>query len=275
MLFRKKMLFVLIIFNIVTLNAAEEFGSSISKEKRLIYTNVAMSVAILGWGYTQWNYTQQSFRFSDEGWFEKESDEGGADKLGHLFTNYTITHIAASLFESWGYSTEDAALYAALSSIFQSVIVMELGDGTGAGYGFSREDVIADIVGSLLGYIWYRYPSISSKIDFRVEYAPDLNKKISSDLTTDYESMKHLLVLKASGFELFRDSYAKYLELHMGYYGRGFYHGDSNINNRDQYIYAGVGINLSELLAPYMGSYSKFFNYYQMPYSYLQKSNNY
>ncbi len=270
-----KILLFIVMFNIAILSASTE-QEYLSKEEKVAYTNIAMSTAILGWGYTQWNYTQQSFRFNNEGWFEKDSDEGGADKLGHFFTNYTITHIAASLFESWGYNKNDAAMLAALSSIFQSAVVMELGDGTGAGYGFSREDIVANIAGSLIGYVWYLFPSIASKVDFRVEYAPDFSKKLEADLTTDYENMKHLVAIKAEGFEIFKNSYAKYLELHIGYYARNFKHGSLPLDGRDRYLYAAIGINLSALIrGAGMPTVATFFNYYQTPSTYIQTENSY
>ena len=123
-----------------------------------------------------------------------------------------------------------------------------------------------DLLGSVVGYIWYLNPSIAEKIDFRVEYNPDFSKPIESDFTTDYESMKHLMALKASGFDIFRNNYAKYLELHFGYYTRNFDHNSVYpIEDRERYLYVGLGLNLSELTEPLLGKYSVFFNYYQMP----------
>jgi hypothetical protein len=80
--------------------------------------------------------------------------------------------------------------------------------------------------------------------------------------------MKHLIAIKAEGFEMFANSFMQYFELHIGYYTRDFNHDTMPLNDRKRYFYAGFGMNLSKLLRPAIGSYSKIFNYYQVPYTY-------
>jgi len=242
----------------------------LSKGQKVILTNVAMGAVIATWGISQWEYGTEETHAGDEGWFGKETSNGGSDKLGHFYTNYLLTRIFSPLFESWGYTRDEAALYGAITAGIQSIILIEVGDSTSKEHGFSYEDALMDLLGSVIGYIWETNPSISNKIDFRVEYLPDFSQKIESDFTTDYESMKHLMAIKAEGFELFKNSYAKYLELHFGYYTRNFHHNSVYpIEDRERYFYAGIGINLSKLTRPVLGKYSQFFNYYQTPYTYI------
>jgi hypothetical protein len=233
-------------------------------------TNVALGSGLLIWGYTQWGYGDEDFHHVDEGWFEKETSNGGSDKLGHFYTNYLITRILSPIYEGWGYSNKDAALYASFSSILFSAVLIEVGDGTSQ-HGFSNEDLIVDILGVSAGYLLATHPSLAKKIDFRVEYNPFLDTKAGNaiDFSTDYERMKHLVAIKAEGFEVFEDNYMKYLELQIGYYTRNFNHNSSPIEEREQHMYVGIGINLSKLLRPAMGNYSKIFNYYQVPYTYI------
>ena len=251
-------------------NETSLFSSSFTKTEKLIMTNAAVATVVLGWGFSEWGYGDENFHYTDEGWFEKDTPNGGADKLGHFYSNYLITRILSPIYEGWGYSNNDAALYASLTSAFFSAILIEVGDGFSV-HGFSKNDLIADMLGVGAGYILATQPSLANKIDFRVEYNPFLDASdYNGDFTTDYERMKHLMVIKAEGFEAFEDNYMKYLELHIGYYTRNFDHGAGELENRERNIYVGIGINLSKLLRPTMGNYSKIFNYYQTPYTYIE-----
>ena len=254
--------------NRVDLNETES-AWEIGKEQKVLWTNLAMSSAIIAWGFTQWDYGTEELHSGDEGWFGRETSNGGSDKLGHFYTNYLMTRILGPLFRAWGYSREDAALWAAVSSGIQSVVVMEVGDATSPEHGFSYEDALMDLLGSVIGYYWYRYPSVADKIDFRVEYWPGSDTRASTDFTTDYENMKHLMAVKAEGFDMFRRNWGRYFELQLGYYTRNFHHNSTPIEARERYLYAAIGVNLSALLRPVMGKYSGIFNFYQVPYTYL------
>ena len=246
---------------------------SLSKTEKLVWTNVTIGGVILIWGFTQWDYGSEDFHFDDEGWFSKETSNGGADKLGHFYTNYLMTRIMAPIYYDWGYSRNDAAFYASLTSAMSGLLI-EIGDGF-SGHGFSHEDLIMDLLGSATGYLWYANPSLAEKIDFRVEHIPDFSKEDSVDITTDYENMKHLMAVKAEGFDMFKNSYMEYLELHVGYYTRNFHHNSTPIEDRERYIYATIGINLSKLTRKYIGNYSAIFNYYQVPYTYVPVSHEF
>ncbi len=240
-----------------------------SKTEKVVMTNIVMSSAIVAWGFTQWDYGSEDLHSGNEGWFGRDTSNGGSDKLGHFYTNYLMTRILGPIFHDWGYSRKDAALWAAVSSGIQSVVVMEVGDATSPEHGFSYEDALMDLLGSVIGYYWYRYPSVAEKIDFRVEYWPDSDTRTSTDFTTDYENMKHLMALKAEGFDMFRNNLGKYFEVQFGYYTRNFHHNSTPIEDRERYLYAGIGVNLSSLLRPVMGKYSAVFNFYQVPYTYI------
>ncbi len=271
-----KILLLLFTFTIllhVNLDASDENlsieDSAFTKGQKVLLSNVVMGGVIAAWGFTQWEYGTEDLHSGSEGWFGKETSNGGSDKLGHFYTNYLITRLIAPFYEDWGYTREKAALYSSLTAAFQSIVVMEVGDATSPEHGFSNEDFAMDILGSIIGYYWYRYPSVAKKIDFRVEYLPDFND-IQSDFTTDYEHMKHLMAIKAEGFESLQDTWAQYFELHVGYYTRNFHHNSVfPIEDRERYMYAGIGINLSHLLRPAIGKYSSIFNYYQVPYTYI------
>lgn len=217
-------------------------------------------------GIKYWNYGKRDPHIEKEGWFKKNTKEGGADKLGHFYTNYILTHGLATTYENWGYSKYKAISLAAWSSFGLSTL-MEVGDSYSP-YGMSPEDFAMNMLGSIVGYYWYKYPHLQEKVDFRIEYDPSFKSKDSEDILTNYHQMKHLVAVKAEGFNSLKNNYiVKYLELHAGYYTRGYQ--NKNIPNK-RYSYVGLGINLSKIFRKPLGKYSKTFNYYQVPGTYLK-----
>ncbi|MGM0594071.1 MAG: DUF2279 domain-containing protein [Pseudomonadota bacterium] len=205
----------------------------------IVNVNLAGIGIVTAWGVAQWDYFSNSPKMGSEGWFGNSTDEGGADKLGHMYSTYVTAHGLSYLYETWCIKQEDAALYGALSS-FAIMGYMEVGDSFSS-YGFSKEDFIANSLGSLLGYYTYLSPELGDKIDMRMEYGLEPN---SSDVSTDYENTKYLFALKLNGFDAFRDSFLKHVELQAGYYVRGF---DDSLETRERNLFYGVGINLTDL----------------------------
>ncbi|MBW0147976.1 DUF2279 domain-containing protein [Marinobacter arenosus] len=217
---------------------------------------------ITAWGVTHWDYFSTSPSASSEGWFGQDSPEGGADKLGHLFTTYATAQGIASLYEHWCFTPENAARYGALSS-FAILGYMEFGDAF-SDFGFSYEDLIANAAGALAGYYRYRFPSLAEKVDLRWEYGFEPNQ---IDVTTDYDNSKYLVALKLNGFDAFRRGVLRHVEFHAGYYTRGYSAPDEP---DERTLYVGIGLNLTDLFR--RQGYRKtatFFNYYQPPGIYL------
>lgn len=250
--------------------------NTLSRSDKVLLTNAVAAGGLILWGVTQWGYFTEPFHFKQEGWFGNDTGSGGADKLGHLYSAYVITRILAPLYNGWGYDRNDAALYAAGSSFLLTVGVIEIGDGTSE-YGFSVEDAVMDSAGAMIGYLWYRYPFLAGLIDLRVEWIPDFGKSDQgTDFTTDYENMKHLIAFKAEWLDAFKHNFMQYVELQVGYYGRNFHSNGSPGDyhpippeETERYVYVAVGLNLSRLLRPAIGEYANFFNYYQVPYTYV------
>jgi len=262
-------------FSLSTLYANESnttsWSSNFTPTQKLTATNILLTSAVLGWGFSQWGYGEESYHTDNEGWFEKTTNNGGSDKLGHIYTNYVATRALAPLYESWGYEKQEAGLYASFTSLMISGLLIEVGDGYSS-HGFSSKDFLSDAVGVGAGYLLYMNPSLAKKVDLRVEYNPFISTDNSTDISTDYERMKHLVTIKANGFKAFEDTPLSYLELHLGYYSRNFNHNHLPIAGRDRNIYIGLGVNLSKLLNPTMGNYSKLFNYIQIPHTYIEQT---
>ncbi|MDH3413798.1 MAG: YfiM family protein [Gammaproteobacteria bacterium] len=211
---------------------------SLPKEKKLIYANVALAGAVTAWGIAFWDYGDNSPFSESEGWFGRDTEEGGMDKLGHAYLSYIYTHGFAALYEHWGFEPEKAARYGAFSSLWLQTF-MEIGDSLSR-FGFSHEDAIMNVAGTGFGYLTWRYPELSRKLDFRVEITPEFNK---TDFFTDYEQQKYLLAFKLDGFETLERTPLRYFELHLGYYARGY--SEPPPTPRERNVYIGIGVNLS------------------------------
>jgi len=187
-----------------------------TREEKVFAVNAGGLLAIAGWGLAFWDYGESSPSMKDERWFQKDTDKGGADKLGHFYTNYLVGRGLSSLYESWGYGHDKAVPYGALAS-FGLMGFMEIGDSI-SDYGFSYSDLIMNLPGTCTGYLLEMNPDIARKIDFRVQYIPNFKE---SDIATDYERMRFVIVAKLDGFDVVTNEYLKYLELHLGYYVDG------------------------------------------------------
>lgn len=231
------------------------------KEKKMLYTNLTAATAIGLWGLTTWDYGSAGFNTSHEGWFEKDSKYGGADKLGHLWSTYVFSDALTNLYTGWGYDSEKANTYAALSS-WTVQLFMEIGDGTSESQGFSWEDMVMNTLGSLTSVLMERYPELDRKIDLRVEYV--FNVPVNG-IFDDYSNQYYSMVLKLDGFDAIENTFAKYIEFSGGYYTRGYEDQDED-NSRS--FFAGISFNFSRLLNENgWHKTGKILEYVQVPYT--------
>ena len=232
-----------------------------SKEQKLLYTNLTAATAIGIWGLATWDYGSAGFHKSHEGYFEYTSKYGGADKLGHFWATYTFSDGLTGLYKNWGYSSAKANRYAALSA-WTVQMFMELGDATSETQGFDWGDVAMNTAGALTSILTEKYPELDRKIDFRVEYI--FNVPING-IFDDYSNQYYSVVLKLDGFDLFQDSFLKWVEISGGYYTRG-YEDDDEENTRS--LYAGLSLNFSRLFEQHnYKKTAKVLEYVQIPYT--------
>jgi hypothetical protein len=253
-------LFVLFILNS---ELQAESASSLSKEKTVLYSNLAGMAVITGWGVWHWDYFQTRPKAQRERWFQRDTKNGGADKLGHFYSSFAISHAISSLYVHKGYSRNKGALLGALST-FAMTTWMEIGDSF-SNYGFSYEDAVMNLLGSLTGYLFYIRPELAETLDIRFELGPHFRKV---DAFTDYDNQKILIALKLGAFEFTKNSPLEYLELQLGYYARGY---TTNEEKKKRNVFLGLGVNM-----PHIFNYlslprvSKAANYIQVPYTYIE-----
>jgi hypothetical protein len=204
----------------------------------------ATTAAFAAYGRAKW-WDQGfggGFKSRGEGWFGRGTQYGGADKLGHGFTNYASTRLLTRAFQAAGNAHEDSVRLAAWTSvgIFTGIEVL---DGFSRNYRFSGEDALMNVAGAGLGVLMENQPGLDEKFDFRFGYRPSAGSGF--DPFGDYSGQRYLLVAKADGFDgLRRAPVLRYLELGVGYQARFTPGGE---RRRDAYV--GVSLNLSRLLA--------------------------
>ena len=249
-------------------------SSEMTRSDKALWLNVGAGALALGWGTWSWDWGSAGPRFQDEGWFGRTTGEGGADKLGHAWSGYALSHLFAYSYERFGYGRSDAARYGAYSSL-GVMTAIEIGDAFSDEYGFSYQDMLFNAAGAALGYVLWEYPEINRKIDFRAEYDPFPRGKRQLDVTTDYQRLKYLIAVKADGFEEVTNPLLRYLELHVGYYARNYesYSGPGSSDRRERNVFIGVGLNVTKLLSPYVDT-GGVFNYVQVPYTSINLDRN-
>ncbi len=227
-------------------------------------------------GFSTWNWGNNKFGFHSEGWFGKNTGSGGVDKLGHAFISATLSDYFTDRIRQSSSSPQGAAESGALLSLGVMSIV-EVFDGFSSDHGFSYEDMIIDSVGIGFSYLRNTIPGLREKIDFREEYAPTKYTRGFHPFL-GYEGKKFILAVKLSGFEKFEDTPLRYVELHAGYYARGFSAAARRVGARKRRTpYFAIGINLSELLLKkrqpdehWAKNWSRFgFEHFQVPYTYI------
>jgi hypothetical protein len=236
----------------------------LSRGQKTLLLNSGAMVGIFIYGLTRWDYGKSSFSFKNERWFERDTKYGGADKLGHFWSSYAMSHLFSYVYRKWRYTESEANLYGALSNLgFQTF--MEICDGFSPSQGFSYEDILMNIAGTGIAYVWGRYPSLARKIDFRIEYTPEFNSR-DFGFSTNYERQRFLIALKADGFNFIRNPYLRYLEFHIGYYARGYKeHEEGGPETRRRHLYVGLGFNVSKLVQKFV--HTTVFDYFQIPYT--------
>lgn len=217
---------------------------------RLIMLGGALGVA--WYGHEKWwqDGFSGGFREANEGWFGQNSPYGGADKLGHMYTNYVGTRLLSRLFEAVGNERDDAIRLGAWATL-GTMTAVEVVDGFSNRWRFSREDAAMNLLGAGLAVLVERKPEIQRIFDFRMQYKPSVNRDggRNFDPFGDYSGQIYLFAVKARGIPaLQRYPLLRYLELVAGYGTQGYRAAQDIPDERARNIYFGLALNLSEVL---------------------------
>lgn len=239
---------------------------NLSKENKVMVTNVGLISLIAVFGLAQWDYgTSNRIYFKDERWFQQDTKYGGADKFGHYWSTYAYADALGALYRNWGYDADEAAKLSALSSwVVQGI--MEVFDGSSAVHGFSYEDMVMNTLGAVTSYIMQKNPELDGLIDLRIMY--ETNTPMLG-LFDDYTNMTYLAVLKLDGIKGISNEFLKLLEIHLGYYSRGYDVEYKNEKTRSAYV--GLSMNFTKLFREKgYGKTATFLEYMQIPKTSIQ-----
>jgi len=167
------------------------------KERKVIALNAVTVGTIAAMGFVGWDYGSHSFRTANEGWFDPDTNYGGADKLGHVFTCYALASVYNRIYRDWGYTDNDAILLGSASS-WLTMSVIEIGDGFSKSEGYCWQDEVMNTVGAGMAYLRHRFPAVRERVDFRWEWFPSPASRSGErfDILTDYSGQKYLLAFK-------------------------------------------------------------------------------
>jgi hypothetical protein len=224
------------------------------------------TAAITATGLGNWNWGSSSFRFESEGYFGKKTASLGMDKLGHAWSTFVLTEFFTDGIEIGGGDRRHAPITGAVLAMGLMTYI-EVFDGFSKDHGFSHEDLIVDAAGALLSITRRTVPGMRDLVDFRLLYTPDKStlrsfkclpkpfcagdEGTNRSPITDYSNQRYLMAFKLSGIKAAKSTPLRFVELHTGYYARGFTAEDEErgapLRRR---LFVGVGINLNELFFP-------------------------
>jgi hypothetical protein len=221
-------------------------------------TTAALYGGLYGWTYLAWyqrSPESEGFNVLDEGWFGPKTYAGGADKLGHFWTNYALTRGVTGILE-WGGYPRRTALPAALALTAGFFVMNELKDGYHKNYGFSWGDILFNIAGQASAVLMELNPELDGMFDFRLEYFPSRDYLAAVgdgnpfNSPEDYSGQAYLLAFHLASLDAVRSSrrfgWLEYFDLTLGYQAKNFL--PQTQATRRQTLFAGVSLNLQRVV---------------------------
>lgn len=214
------------------------------------------------------------FHFKSEGWFGRNTETLGMDKMHHGWKSYFMTDILQTLIEERTGDRRGAAYTSALLGLGVMAYAEVLDEFT-ARTGFSNEDMAIHVAGAGLSLVRNIVPGLREKIDFRMEMKPT-GKGDDLHLINQLAQRKYLLAAQLSGFRALEESPWRFVELHVGYYGRGFTEIErARGDPLRRKLFVGIGFNVQQLFSARPGSRVEriakgAFDYIQLPYTSLR-----
>lgn len=216
----------------------------------------------------------QKFRFQDEGFFGRNTNNLGLDKLAHSYNTYVFSELLYHRIARKAGPGFDSALPAATLAIGVQLLG-EVTDGLHRGSGFSVNDLSFNVLGGGFSVLRNSVPGLKKKLDFRLSVVPN-DEFYTRKGKKHYEQERFLFAVKLAGFQGLERSPLRFLELHLGYYGKGFLNEDRAAGVIPQRkVFAGAGINFGELF--FKNSHStvgaaarSVVQYFQLPYTTLK-----
>ncbi|MBM4250647.1 MAG: DUF2279 domain-containing protein [Deltaproteobacteria bacterium] len=203
----------------------------------------------ISWKYQE-NYTGK-FTVLREGWFGPDTYAGGADKIGHAYTDYVLLRVIDQIYEDHGFDPKTALLRAFVATTAIRSL-MEVADGYTT-FKYAPEDLIANVVGALVSASLLKYPAVDEAFGFSWTYLPSREKldgKVDwPSIDNDYNGSVYHLDARLKGVRrLFNITNSETLDryiLSLNYMTRGY---DRERPLKQRIIGLSLGMNASEIL---------------------------
>jgi hypothetical protein len=147
----------------------------------------------------------------------------GADKLGHAWFPYMVTHTYDELFR-WAGVDSMTAIWSAASLALTYQTYIEVRDGFSAAWGFSWGDMFANVAGAALPVAQQYAPSLRA-VDYKISFFPSerFRRGANRAIIDDYESSYHWLSVHVVDLlpEHLRDDYPGFIDLAIGHGVKG------------------------------------------------------
>lgn len=265
---------------VVTVNAAAaESPTSDTADPTAHWYVFGVGLGLGVGGAVSWKFINTwtgEFTTIKEGYFGADTYAGGADKLGHFYTDFVLVRALNSIYEDHGYSKDDALWNGAWAS-FTIRTVMEVADGFTT-FKFSREDLIANTAGTLVSTYLLAHPALDQIFSFSWSYMPSQEKldgKVDwSSIDNDYNGSIYHFDVRWKGLARLvvdRPTALDFYTTSISYETRGY---DKERPNKQRIVGLSFGVNLEEVIDQYAASDSwlqkakPVVRYYKVPYTF-------
>lgn len=217
-------------------------------------------VSLLTW---DWGKTTK-FRVGHEGWFGRNTYTGGADKMAHMFSFYTMMRV---LYNVYDYTEDGAPAKWAYSVGLTTFLALgiEIGDGFCKNQnGFGYADLTMGLIGIGIASLLEAFPAVDSFVSLSAQYIPTKYfRKHPQRLKwfmDDYSGWRFMANIKLAGFRYVGvkiPEFLRYVQFDIGYYTTGYTKYDYawgelektfNIRGKERNVYIGISVNLAEFI---------------------------
>lgn len=231
-------------------------------------------------GAISWKYKETytgKFTTLQEGWFGSDTYAGGADKLGHFYTDYLLVRVIYDIYSKHGYDGDAAIMRSVIASTTIRSI-MEVADGY-TSFKFSPEDLVANLAGSLTSGLLLQHPTIDEAFGMSWTYLPSQEKLDGKvdwfSIDNDYNGSIYHLDARLKGvrrlFNLGNNNCLDPYTLSLSYATRGY---DRARDYKQRILGLTLGLNAAEFVERSINSDSIWrpsaavLKYFKLPFSF-------
>lgn len=235
--YRVHLYFLLVCFSLPELLASQHFLPPSEtyrpdRLKKVVISEVLVGTAVgVGLNYLWYKkFPRSGFHFFNDGreWLQM-------DKIGHATTAYNIGVVQYDLMRWCGVKKNDAILIGSGTAL-GGLAIIEILDGFSTHWGFSKADMLANLVGTAIfasQQRWWDQQRISMK--FSAHFSPyaqyhsgELGKSWTSRILKDYNGQSYWLSINIRSFLPAGTSFPEWPAISIGYGADGMIGGYSN-----------------------------------------------